>query len=650
MSNLARKKIKRKNAPGNRSDLGWEHGVKVGSRQVQCNYCKEIHSGGIYRLKHHLAGTRKNVSACPSVPEKVREKFATLLYAQSEASIKKKRWYTIEEEDDGNDDELVEVQQLHSSKGRGKHIGSMDKFGIGLKPPSYHEIREACLKKEVDFTQQMLEEYKVEWKKTGCSIMSDGWVGEENVVQLVTDNAANYKLAGEMLIQKRKCLFWTPCAAHCLDLMLEDFEKKIKDHKYTIAKGKKITTFIYSRAMLLNWLRDFTKGRELIRPAATRFATSYLTLSCLNEFKGELMAMFSTKQWRCSKFAKTKEGKRIHAIVMDNNGFWRLVVKCLKAAIPLLKVLRMVDSDTPPMGFIYQEMEKAKEEIQKNFNNVQKSYKEIWDIIDDRWEMQLHRPLHAAGYYLNPSIHYDPSFDPGSDIKLGLYMCLQRMVPEVSDRKKIDMQLEKFKQANGLFGIEAAILARDTKQPAEWWDSYGDDCPELKKFAIRILSLTCSSSGCERNWSAFEMVHSKRRNRLHHKKKMNDLVFVMYNLKIKQKRAKPLSTKEEIGLENLSSDDEWLAADSVDSEDDSADFDEDNEGDDEVSRVAAKGKSVLVHDVSDEFHENDDGSNDDDSDRPPPGFERVRDFDDYAMDVDTRKDINGEMRYDNDSD
>ena len=51
----------------------------------------------------------------------------------------------------------------------------------------------------------------------------------------------------------------------------------------------------------------------------------------------------------------------------------------------------------------------------------------------------------------------------------------------------------------------------------------------------------------------------------------------MYNLKIKEKRAKPLGTKEEIGLENLSSDDEWLATYFVDSEDDSADFEE-NEG------------------------------------------------------------------------
>ncbi|KAL8162586.1 hypothetical protein V2J09_014075 [Rumex salicifolius] len=61
---------------------------------------------------------------------------------------------------------------------------------------------------------------------------------------------------------------------------------------------------------------------------------------------------------------------------------------------------------------------------------------------------------------------------------------------------------------------------------ADWWDSYGNECPELKKFAIRVLSLTCSSSGCERNLSAFEMVHTKKRNRLA-QEKLNDLVFVI---------------------------------------------------------------------------------------------------------------------------
>lgn len=51
-------------------------------------------------------------------------------------------------------------------------------------------------------------------------------VGKENVAQILTDSAVNYKVTGEMLMEKRKTLFQTHCLAHCIDLMLEDFEKK----------------------------------------------------------------------------------------------------------------------------------------------------------------------------------------------------------------------------------------------------------------------------------------------------------------------------------------------------------------------------------------------------------------------------------------
>ena len=40
----------------------------------------------------------------------------------------------------------------------------------------------------------------------------------------------------------------------------------------------------------------------------------------------------------------------------------------------------------------------------------------------------------------------------------------------------------------------------------KWWDLYEDDFLELKNIAIRILSLTYSSSGCESNWSTFGIV------------------------------------------------------------------------------------------------------------------------------------------------
>ena len=222
-----------------------------------------------------------------------------------------------------------------------KMLEVVGRYGIGLKPPSYHELRETYLKKEVNRTMEMLEEYKVEWKKTGCSIMSDGWtdrkrhsvcnflvnspkgtiflssidtsdisktadkvfamlddivekVGEDNVVQVITDNATNYKAAGERLMEKRKRLYWTPCGAHCIDLILEDFEKKLKIHQTTIAKGRQITTYIYSKSILISILRHYTKQRDLIRPGATRFATAYLTLGCLSELKGALMTMFSS--------------------------------------------------------------------------------------------------------------------------------------------------------------------------------------------------------------------------------------------------------------------------------------------------------------------------------------------------------------------
>ena len=37
-------------------------------------------------------------------------------------------------------------------------------------------------------------------------------------------------------------------------------------------------------------------------------------------------------------------------------------------------------------------------------------------------------------------------------------------------------------------------------------DSYRDDFLQLKIFAIRILSLTYNSSGCESNWSTFRII------------------------------------------------------------------------------------------------------------------------------------------------
>ena len=52
-------------------------------------------------------------------------------------------------------------------------------------------------------------------------------VGKANMIQIVTDNASAFVKAGKKLME-RYHLYWTPCAAHCIDLMFENIEKKSK--------------------------------------------------------------------------------------------------------------------------------------------------------------------------------------------------------------------------------------------------------------------------------------------------------------------------------------------------------------------------------------------------------------------------------------
>lgn len=95
-------------------------------------------------------------------------------------------------------------------------------------------------------------------------------------------------------------------------------------------------------------------------------------------------------------------------IVVD----WPNLLTCLKAALPLIKAICLVDSDEKPaMPYIYQQMDLAKNRIKENFNNVKKWYILILQIIDARWASQLSRHLHAAAYYLNPAIHYNSGFN-----------------------------------------------------------------------------------------------------------------------------------------------------------------------------------------------------------------------------------------------
>ncbi|XLR01842.1 hypothetical protein S83_068040 [Arachis hypogaea] len=136
--------------------------------------------------------------------------------------------------------------------------------------------------------------------------------------------------------------------------------------------------------MLISMLRNFTKKKNLIRPGATRFATAYLTLTCLHDNKGVLMTMFTSDAWKTTKVASTPEGITVQNMALDSR-LWKNIVICFKDATPLITLLHLVDSyEKSVMDFIFEGMKKAKETIKINFGCVKKSYELIWKIIDGR--------------------------------------------------------------------------------------------------------------------------------------------------------------------------------------------------------------------------------------------------------------------------
>uniref|UniRef100_A0A151UIM8 DUF659 domain-containing protein n=1 Tax=Cajanus cajan TaxID=3821 RepID=A0A151UIM8_CAJCA len=80
------------------------------------------------------------------------------------------------------------------------------------------------------------------------------------------------------------------------------------------------------------------------------------------------------------------------------------------------------------------------------FQCYQKSYLPLWSIIDERWDKQLHKPLHAADYFLNPQMHYRSGFKADLEVKRGLMDCLTRMVKDEDEQTLIDVQIDDFKK------------------------------------------------------------------------------------------------------------------------------------------------------------------------------------------------------------
>ncbi|KAJ9697346.1 hypothetical protein PVL29_009243 [Vitis rotundifolia] len=450
-------------------------------------------------------------------------------------------------------------ESVAPAKAKSHHFKNMiigaQQAGMGIEPPSPFDIKNKYLEMEYKDMEAYVNQQREKWKTYGCTIMSDGWtgptklsiinfmvyskgstvflksvdasnyikdhkyiydllktvikeVGKENVVQIVTDNGSAFMKAGKQLMKKYN-LYWTPCAAHCIDLIFEDIGKRPSVIE-VINNARKITNFIYNHGWLLAQMRMYCGG-DIVRPGATRFATNYIALDSLLKKRADLKKLFM----------------KLEQLLFDH-AYWDRMTNIVSLYEPLYVVLRLMDSEVvPTMPFVYELMHVMKENLTR-----QGAGDWIFRIIQDRWEKTLKHPLHAAAYFLNPRFQYRRGVGSDPELLQVVHDVFAKLDPTTESVGQFGNELVLFRDAKRGFGDRAAIAARSTMVPAEWWFMYGNQTPTLRKLAIKVLSQTASSTACERNWSTFALIHTKQRNRLAYSR-LEQLVFCYYNMRLK---------------------------------------------------------------------------------------------------------------------
>ena len=73
------------------------------------------------------------------------------------------------------------------------------------------------------------------------------------------------------------------------------------------------------------------------------------------------------------------------------------------------------------------------------------TYIPFTNVIDARWDKQLHSAIHAVGCYLNPGIFFRPSFKKQKDVTKGLLSTITRLILDADEQDILSSQIESQK-------------------------------------------------------------------------------------------------------------------------------------------------------------------------------------------------------------
>ncbi|GBG65907.1 hypothetical protein CBR_g54198 [Chara braunii] len=306
--------------------------------------------------------------------------------------------------------------------------------------------------------------------------------GVEKITAVCTDFFAGNTSVARMLREDPEFnqIYWIPCTAHCMDLLMHDICKK----KWTteiISKANRVVNFFrvhrWPRSTLRTTLVKFPdlKCSCLLRPTQTRFGTRYVMLQRLEVCE-----------------------KAIRRIVAG--AFWADVRKLTAVMKRPYDVFCEVDKDVHCLSLIY-DMACRLPDFVRSAPLMAEQRDDILRDVGNRTDMLL-SPIHVVARLMDPQWRDITVF-----IDVNLMTQFEGVVERLIGKKgstRFDEcmdQLYDFQFGRGVLGTPQAKKRATEDTAVLWWEAHGAGHPEICELAIRVLSIWTTSSPAERNWS-----------------------------------------------------------------------------------------------------------------------------------------------------
>ncbi|XP_021854008.1 uncharacterized protein [Spinacia oleracea] len=323
-------------------------------------------------------------------------------------------------------------------------------------------MRLSLLEQEKAHVDALLQPFRDSWKKKEVSLCSDGWTdrqkrplinvmaasgygsmflkcfdasgntkdaeyvaslfqevidkeGAHNVVQIITDNAGNFKAAGLALETKYPHLFWTPCVVHSVNLALKAIcEPPVNSTQYDQCKWisslmsdcNAIVNFVLNHGKALDIFHSYSK-HMLVKVAETRFASHFIMAERLFLTKSALEKMVLNPDWKTfRKTAVEEKADHVKECVISDR-WWDKVEYVLSFTNPINNMIRKGDLDAPCLHLIYDMwdcmIEQVREKVFEHegldaITGKSSFFDVIQGVLESRWN-KSNTPLHSTSLY-----------------------------------------------------------------------------------------------------------------------------------------------------------------------------------------------------------------------------------------------------------